>query len=283
LVVCITPVSGSTGIFINKEIQMKLKTVQRALAAGIFVVTSSYAMQTAAAPIFTFTEYGGFEDMVAIVDYSDPISGDASLVPATAPLYSTMSWISGLVVQSSLELSTVTASTALAADTWTTISTLVHNNVIIRGATSWGPQDIWGRFIITDADGSSSTVLDDTSAVTVALTETPNIAPCNVPNPVGTTCDDYFEITGVGLGDLFFTANDGSEWMATFRFANLFNAIQVGSTIYTGEGRSSSVDVQVMITSVATSVPEPGTLGILGLGLLGIGFAGKRKQHAAKR
>src|SRR5687767_4413601 len=249
---------------------MKLKTVQTALAAGIFAVTTSYAMHTAAAPIFSFTEYGGFEDMVAVADYSDPISGDASLVPATTPLYSTMSWVSGNVVQSSLELSTVTAPTALAIDTWTTISTLVHNNVLIRNATNWGPQDIWGRLIISDADGGSSTVLDDTSAVTIALTETPNIAPCNLPNPVGTTCDDYFEITGVGLGDLLFTANDGSQWMATFRFANLFNAIQVGSTVYTGEARRSSVDVQVMITSVVTSVPEPATLGILGLGLLGI-------------
>jgi hypothetical protein len=65
--------------------------------------------------------------------------------------------------------------------------------------------------------------------------------------------------------------------MATFRFANLVNAVQIGSTIYTGEARSSRLDVQVMLTSVAT-VPEPATLGIMGLGLLGIGFASKRKQ-----
>jgi hypothetical protein len=187
-----------------------------------------------------------------------------------------MSWGTGSV-QSSLELSTVTGPTAIAADTWTTISTLVHNNFLIRNATNWGPQNIWGRLVITDADGVSSSVLDDTSAVTIALTETPNVGPCKTPTPVGTTCDDYFDITGVGLGALAFAANDGSQWMATFRFANLFNAVQVGSTIYTGEARSSRMDVQVMLTSIST-VPEPATLGIMGLGLLGIGFASKRKQ-----
>ncbi|MES2623846.1 MAG: THxN family PEP-CTERM protein [Pseudomonadota bacterium] len=259
---------------------MKFRMIQKALAVGIIAITSSYAMQASAAPIFSFTEYGGFADMVAVADYSDPLAGDASLVPATTPLYSTMSWIADRAVQSSLELSTVTGPSPLAADTWTTISTLTHNNVLIRNATSWGPQDIWGRFKVSDADGGSSVVLDDTSAVTIALTETPNIAPCNIPNPVGTTCDDYFAITGVGLGDLLFTANDGSQWMASFRFANLVNAIQVGNTVYTGEARTSTLDVQVMLTSV-TSVPEPATLGILGLGLLGIGFASRRKQNGA--
>ncbi len=256
---------------------MKIGTIQKALAVGIVAIASSYAMQASAAPIFSFTEYGGFAEMVAVADYSNPIAGDASLIPATTPLYGKMAWVKGNAVQSSLLLSTVTGPSPLASDTWTTISTLTHNNVLIRNATNWGPQDIWGRFKVTDADGGSSIVLDDTSAVTIALTETPNIAPCNVPNPVGTTCDDYFTITGVGLGDLLFTANDGSQWMASFRFANLVNAIQVGNTIYTGEARTSTLDVQVMLTSVS-SVPEPATLGILGLGLLGLGIASRRKQ-----
>ncbi len=259
---------------------MKLKTVQKTLAAALFVLTGAYAVQASAAPIFTFTEYGGFAEMVAVADYTDPLAADGSLVPATAPLYSTMSWAKGGKVQSSLELETVTGPATLAIDEWTTISTLTHNNIIIPKAVNWGPQDIIGRFIITDIDGGSSIVLDDTSTVTIALTETPNIAPCTLPNPVGTLCDDYFEITGVGLGDLLFTANDGSQWMASFQFANLFNAVQVGSTIYTGEARTSSVDVQVRITSVASSVPEPATLGIFGLGLLGISVAARRKQQS---
>ena len=259
---------------------MKMKTVHQAVAAGIFAISAACAMQVSAAPVFTFTEYGGFEDDVAVADYSDPISGDVSVVPATTPLYSTMSWVSGSSPQSSLEVSTVTGPAALAADTWVTISTIVHNNVIIPNVLDWGPQDIWGRLKISDSDGGSSVVLDNTSAVTIALTESANAEPCSPPNPVGTTCDDYFSFTDVGLGDLPFTANDGTQWLATFRFANLVNAELIDGTVYTGEAGTSSLDVQVMVTQIST-VPEPATLSILGLGLLGLGFASRRKQQAS--
>jgi len=262
---------------------MKVKTLQKALAVGVIAISSSYAIQATAAPIFSFTEYAGFEGgMVAVADYSDPISGGADVVPAVTPLYSTMSWVTESSPQSSLIVDAVEGPTDIAADDWMTISTLTHNNVIIPGATSWGPQNIWGRFIITDSDGGPTVVEDDDSAIAISLTETPNTTTgCATPTPVGTTCDDFFAFTAVGLADLLFTANDGSEWVATFRFANFVNSFfdEATGTIYTGEAQTSSLDVQVMLTSVS-SVPEPATLGILGLGLLGIGMAKRRKQNA---
>ena len=260
---------------------MKLKTFQKTLAIGVLAVTSSYAMQASAAPIFSFTEYGGFSGgQVAIADYSDPVLGDTGpdvVVPAVGDIYSTMSWNNTGSPQSSLELTTVTGPAALAADTWTTISSLTHNNVVIPNSSDWGPQDIWGRLVITDSDGGAMEVLDSDDVITIGLTETFNAAPCPEPNPVNTTCDDYFSFTAVGLADLAFTANDGSQWLATFRFANLENAVQIGETVYTGEGLSSSLDVQVMVSAVS-EVPEPAALSILGLGLLGLGMMKRRKQ-----
>lgn len=250
---------------------MKLKTLQKALAVGVFAITSGYAVQASAAPIFTFTEYGGFAVDVIGADYSNQVGGSASLIPAVTPVYNTMSWVTGETPQSSLVLSTVTGPAALPYATWTSISTLTHNNIVIPSAFSWGPQDVWGRFIITDSDGVPSVRLDSDDPITLSFVETPNTTPC-VPNLIGPLCNDYFTFTAVGLDSLPFTANDDSNWMVDFRLGNLTNAILVGSTVYTAEGTSSSLDIQAMIRRV----PEPSTLALLGVALLGINFMRRR-------
>ena len=255
---------------------MKLKTLRTALAVGLLAITTGYATQASAAPTsFTFTEYGGFSVDVtpAIVVYSDPVLGAIPPLPAVTPIFSTMSWITGSLPQSSLVLSTVTGPAALPSAVWTTISTLTHNNIVIPNATSWSGQRIQGRFIVTDTAGAPTVRLDSDEAITIDFVETPNVLTCPLPNPQGSTCDDFFTFTAVGLNSLFFTANDGTNWTADFRLGNMFNATQIGSTVYTAEAVSSSLDVQVLISQV----PEPATLALLGLGLLGLGLT-KRRQ-----
>lgn len=253
---------------------MKLTTIKKALAIGAFAAGSGIASQAMAAPVFSFTEYGGFvADQVGVADYSNPVAGDVSVVPGT-PVYSKMSWNSGQTPQSSLVLSTVQAPTLLDAGDWVTISTLTHNNIVIQNAADWGPQDILGRLRITDSDGGPVTVLDNEDAIEIFLTETPNSGGCPMGNPVGSVCDDVFTFTASGLADINFFANDGSKWVAQFRLANLFNAVQIGPSVFTGEAASSSLDVQIRLTEV----PEPATLGIFGLGLLGLGMIRRRKQ-----
>lgn len=264
---------------------MRIKN--RPYAVGILAVSIGYCVQATAAPIFTFTEYSGFSMDVGKAQYSEQVQGDASLIPATSPVYSEMSWVGkGPRPKSSLELNSVNESTSIAADTWTTISTLTHNNLIIPGVFSWSSQNIWGRFMVTDADGGSTVVLDSENVITVSLTETLNRGTCAAPNPLGSVCDDYFTFTA-GLEDLFFAANDGSEWQASFRFANLMNASQIANTIFTGEGVSSSLDVQVLLTGLSNSrfasssalqsIPEPATLGMLGFGLFGLRRTWRRR------
>lgn len=254
---------------------------KKALAVGVLAVISGYA---SAAPMFSFTEYGGFTDDVTQATYLNQVSPAGDLEHTAAPIYNTMQWGTGYPAgqgnpPSSLVLTTFQDS--LAENTWTTISTLQHNNNVISGSTNWSGQNIWGRLIISDSDGGVQARLDSDEAITIGLTETPNqtnIANCAPPNPVLTACDDFFSFTEAGLASLNFFANDGSAWVAEFRLWNFLDSAVIGSTIYTGEELVSSLDVQVRVTQVS-SVPEPATLGIFGLGLLGLGLAKRRKQN----
>ncbi|MES2625358.1 MAG: THxN family PEP-CTERM protein [Pseudomonadota bacterium] len=261
------------------------KIFNKTLPIAALTFAMGYVVPAHAVPIFTFTEYGGFTADVGMAKYSGALAGDADLIPAVHPLYTTMSWAGNRTQQSSLQLHTQTGPTSLLADTWTTISTLQHNNNIISSSNSWFDQDIWGRFILSDADGASSEVVDSDSVISLNFTETKNAKKCAAPNPVGTACDDYFTIT-TPIDDIFFAANDGSQWMATFRFANLVNAAQIANVVYTGEGTTSSVDVQVLVTNTGAplrvsnlaAIPEPATVVLFGLGLIGLYIANQRKE-----
>jgi hypothetical protein len=275
---------------------MKLNIFKKCLAVSA-VATVVYAAPAMAYPIFSFQEVAGWDSR----DFSPSPSATggnvlvrgvgeiASQSQATGPnpynegnnTYSKIEWnLNEWWQMSSLELSNPAAG-ALSPYNWTTITTLTHNNFDIPHPNNWTNIDVIGRLQIFDAAGGSAKVVDDEGTTTLGFLETPNQTTngvCPYETHVGGPCDDLFYFTAAALNPLIFNANDGTKWQASFRLGNFVGSYFDGiSTVWTAEGTSSHLDVQMRISQI----PEPGTLFLAGLGLFGVGFFSRRKSSVA--
>ena len=110
--------------------------------------------------------------------------------------------------------------------------------------------------------------------------ETPNAAPCDPEQTEDTTCDDRFRyqvLGATGFGDPFdlplgsFTY-DGTNYVVTS--SGFYDAAgTLLGTAWSGEELSNTFYVNHEV-----HVPEPASIALMGLGLLGLGVARRRKQ-----
>ena len=186
-------------------------------------------------------------------------------------------WVQGSAPVSSLDLLSLTTISGMnAGDPAVRINKLTHTNVIIPRAFNYSI-DIVNTLQVTDENGGAI-VLTDTGSINIKFTETPNIGPpCANPNPAATICDDFFDFDVGGLAPVLFSSG-GLNYQLIFGLQAGTGTIVDGNRVYTAEGQSSELFVTARIVAVDVPVPEPMTLALLGLGLLGIGFITRQRK-----
>ncbi|MCP4277918.1 MAG: PEP-CTERM sorting domain-containing protein [Gammaproteobacteria bacterium] len=165
---------------------------------------------------------------------------------------------------------------------WVDITTLNHTNKEIYGTTTWdatissnlqffsGPAQDNLTFMFSDA------VFGSFSEVDISFTETSNSGACPFGNPAGTICDDYWTFDAAAIDDVIAFVIGTTNYLIDFRLdADIPDQVVTGTgEVWTGENETNTLRVQMRLREV----PEPGVLALMGLGLVGISFAARRRK-----
>ncbi len=169
---------------------------------------------------------------------------------------------------------------------WETITTIYHQNRTISSSADTLLAAIIQSTLTIDHSPEGD-LSSDSNPIGITFTETLNSGPaasCPGGNPAGgPACNDFFKFAQTGFAPISFMFG-GHKYEMEFQFGNFvdsftdFPACPGGTcTVFTAEGVTSSADVQTRIREV--DVPEPATLALFGLGLLGLGFSQRRKLN----
>lgn len=155
---------------------------------------------------------------------------------------------------------------------WTNTGVGVHyNNVITLAGGAMNSAILRTSFELTSplATGTFQTDID------FDFNETENANGCPAGNPHGTMCDDVFEL-GSTLAPIAFPYM-GENYVVQFRIIGGPGAIvEDGNIIFTAE--ESPGTAVFYIQARIDAVPVPGVLGLMGLGLVMIGWRTRRRR-----
>lgn len=192
------------------------------------------------------------------------------------------------------------------AGDWWVIDTITQTNntlTTLGGAIVdplWVVDTLANLRIYADAARTDLAYADPTTTNSISFNETLNTdseAACAGPNPLETLCDDIFTASSDAFAPVSFV-RDGYRYDLSFTLfagTSTDNGVPAGTsevvlnpdgtiTVYTPEFDPGTSSIHVAMSYMATAVPEPSILGLVGAGMLALGFAGRRrKQVQAKK
>jgi hypothetical protein len=189
---------------------------------------------------------------------------------------------SGLLVDNTLAIGSVFTDGPVAP---TTVISHINNPIDDTFATLL-TTELTTSITLTAIDPNLGLAFTDTIDFLVRFTETPNSAPCGFP--VDTVCDDIFVLAFESLNNSFsFEGNTYFISLVTVEGALLplgnSTCAAAGAPngcfgFTTPEGARTDVGFGILITTRPVGIPEPGIVGLLGLGLLGLVFSRRRRS-----